>query len=619
MLLYIRNRFVFFVLSALISLFSLSAVAVEISGVLLSADETPLQDGKIWLWQSEKALKVLSDETGHFQFKNVPVGDTNLIAYKEGYAVGGIHQFVVEDFSVKIYLPPAETLQLRVINNTFEELPGVRVKSLLVGDSFFLPVEELSKLDFPQVRSDEKGLLTLPWLPRKSFVKMVLTHYQYADSAISYLPVGGERQNIVLYPGVKVVGRVLHDNKPVSNARVTAFQRSLNMQRDFATTFTDPEGCFSLRLAEGSYALRAQHTDFAAAPPQNLKVLQDQEAPPVTLQLHAPHYIRGEIRFVDESPSPGVCVQYYMGEQLQEEACTDGKGKFELKVAGAKGMLLVVPPSGFMTQALPRIPVDMGTETAAEIKPLYLSELPLISGTIIDQEGEPVPNVLVSSQNQETPIWVLTDEKGAFQFRLAYAPEESKLYFRAEHPLRFLRRDFKVHLRHLEPITVRLKPFEPDSKVRKPIPGRNNLTALIGEDAPEIRCSDWFNTPPLDAEALKGKVVVITFWGGFDDSALGCARIEEMRAHADLLREVDDVIFLAVHDAGNDADEVENYIHQRHITFPAARDADPFFSFVNYGVNFIPQTVLIDRQGKLRYAETEGRLLELIKVLRRAR
>ena len=65
-------------------------------------------------------------------------------------------------------------------------------------------------------------------------------------------------------------------------------------------------------------------------------------------------------------------------------------------------------------------------------------------------------------------------------------PSEASASFRAEHPLRFLRRDFKANLKRSNPVTVSLKGFEPDLSKREPARGKNDLSALLGEPAPEI-------------------------------------------------------------------------------------------------------------------------------------
>ena len=97
----------------------------------------------------------------------------------------------------------------------------------------------------------------------------------------------------------------------------------------------------------------------------------------------------------------------------------------------------------------------------------------------------------------------------------------------------------------------------------------------------------------------------------------GRYHIEELRALHHLLSDVDDVAFISVHDAGKETEEVRQYIRDFDISFPVGYDADPFLTFDIYNTNFIPQTVLIDKKGVLRHYHTEGRLLELIKDLRR--
>jgi peroxiredoxin len=166
-------------------------------------------------------------------------------------------------------------------------------------------------------------------------------------------------------------------------------------------------------------------------------------------------------------------------------------------------------------------------------------------------------------------------------------------------------------------VELRLEPFEPDLGKRPPIQGRNDLSKLLGKSAPKFQCTDWFNSTPLDLDKLKGKVVVLTMWGGFDDSPFSTNRMNQLRALYDLYNGVaDDVAIVAVHDAGSDANEVAEYVKRFDLRFPVGKDADPFVSFVNYGINFIPQTVLIDKKGVLQYDQVEGRLLELVKSLR---
>ena len=117
--------------------------------------------------------------------------------------------------------------------------------------------------------------------------------------------------------------------------------------------------------------------------------------------------------------------------------------------------------------------------------------------------------------------------------------------------------------------------------------------------------------------ASRGKVVVLTFWGGFEEQGAIRDCIEQLRALRDLLKDVPDVAIICVHDAGKEPNEIEQYVKSYRITFPLGRDADPFQTFGKYGVHNIPETLLIDKSGVLRFCATGPRLLELIKVLRR--
>ena len=300
-----------------------------------------------------------------------------------------------------------------------------------------------------------------------------------------------------------------------------------------------------------------------------------------------------------------------------DDAITDSKGEYRLQVGSPEGVLRILPPPGYMTEILADIPVDLGEVRETTIKAVRLKALPRIRGKVLFPEGEPPTQVYLKSLDLPLPIHDLTKEGGSFEIQFFYQPEQRAIKFRLEHPLRLLRRDFIVNIEEPGEVELLLEPFEPELERRPPELGRNNLEALLGEAAPPIQCSEWFNSQPLTIEELKGKVVVLTFWGGFDDSLYARNRMAELCVLHELYREQDDVAVIAVHDASSDTDEIEESLLQYGIKFPVGKDDDPFVSFVNYGINFIPQTVLIDKQGMVQYYQPEGRLLELVKALRR--
>lgn len=145
---------------------------------------------------------------------------------------------------------------------------------------------------------------------------------------------------------------------------------------------------------------------------------------------------------------------------------------------------------------------------------------------------------------------------------------------------------------------------------------------LLDKDAPMLQCRTWFNYVGSEKvklqEAFQGKIVLILFWGGFDKTPFAMMHVEELRALYDLYRGVSDVAILSVHDGMLDVEDVERYVRDYSIEFPVGVDTDSGDTFKNYSIEFIPQMVLIDKRGVLRYTDVSGRTLELIKVLRRS-
>src|SRR5690606_2883018 len=99
------------------------------------------------------------------------------------------------------------------------------------------------------------------------------------------------------------------------------------------------------------------------------------------------------------------------------------------------------------------------------------------------------------------------------------------------------------------------------------------MAALMDKPAPALEGSDWFNGDPQKVEQLKGKVVVLHFWAGFDDSIPGLRRLDEVRTLHALLRDLEDVIFIGVHDASGTAEDVLEYVNRYKVEFPTFRDA----------------------------------------------
>ena len=594
-----------------------AAGALTIKGRVLLEDGKPVEGACVWLEQERSVQRCLSSAEGRFSFDNAAVRPTNVVAWKEGFCLAGRSGLPVEDMEFDLVMGPAGSVNLRVTDSNFNPVPGSRIRSMIVCDAFGVAVEDLVNHGFPELRANDKGEITLNCVPSGGFVKLVVGHHRFADSSVAYLPVREKRQDIQLYQGVPVRGRVTAGGKGLAAARVSVFEAGVGGQRELGSGITDADGLYSVQVEPGGYMITARHPDHAASVPANVDASKP-EGTVVDLEMPETRTLAGKILLPQDRPCPGARVSFSVGGTVFEEGVTDTKGEFSLRVGSPKGMLTLNAPPGYRTADMPQVPVDLGDAKSAKLPPMRLRELPVIKGKVFVPDGQgPVGKVLIESLDAEPPMRFLSDENGAFELRLGYQPEKNMVTFRAEHALRLLRRDFKINLDQPGEVELRLEPFEPDLAKRPPIPGRNDLSGLIGKPAPAIKCSEWVNTSELDLQGLRGQGVVLTMWGGFDNSLFAVNRINQLRALQDVMQGVaDDVAVVAVHDASSDANEVAEYVRRGDLRFPVGRDADPFVTFVNYGVNFIPQTVIIDKEGVLQFDQVEGRLLELVKALR---
>lgn len=596
---------------------SMPAVAVILKGKVADAAGVPLADVTVYLTQDRQIRTVVTGKDGTYQFDDIVIRPMEVVAYKEGYALDGVTSLPQGDVEAILTLEPAASISLRIITNNFVPIPGAVVKAMMVNGRFMVSVEDLAREGFPGLRSNDDGVLEIPLLSAKGFVKLTVGHYKYADSNVAYLPVDDRRNDIILYEGGQLRGRVTEDGEAVEDARVLLFQVGVGGQRKFAEAVTDPEGYYQLRAPEDTYLVTAWHPDYAAPTPAQVDMQDKEKSAVVNLELLPPYILHGSIALPDGKPCPGARVLFRNEKTIFDDAITDSRGEYRLQVGRPEGVLRILPPPGFMTEILADIPVSFGDVRETTVKTVKLKALPRIRGKVLFPKGVPPTQVYLKSMDLPLPIHDLTTEKGEFEIQFFYQPEQRSVKFRLEHPLRLLRRDFIVNIEEPGEVELLLEPFEPDLERRPPESGRNNLEGLLGEEAPPIQCAEWFNSQPLTLEALRGKVVALTFWGGFDDSLFARNRIMELRVLHELYRDQDDVAVILIHDASSETDEIEEYLVQYGIEFPVGKDDDPFVSFVNYGINFIPQTVLIDKQGKVQYYQPEGRLLELVKALRR--
>ena len=125
--------------------------------------------------------------------------------------------------------------------------------------------------------------------------------------------------------------------------------------------------------------------------------------------------------------------------------------------------------------------------------------------------------------------------------------------------------------------------------------------AIEGALPPLTGATAWLNSPPLTAEALKGKVVLIDFW---TYSCINCLRsIPHVRAWAEKYKDQGLVVigvhapeFAFEHDIAN----VKAAVKDLNIGYPVAIDND-FALWRAFGNSYWPAHYFIDAKGNIRH------------------
>jgi len=596
-----------------------NALAYDLSGIVVAPDEQPIAGARVWLSQDRIPRVTTSDENGAFAFAEVAAGTIDIVALVDGYGLGGVHGQLIDNANVAIELTRPETIRLRMIDAGYEPVSGARLRRLALNGEVQVVVEDLVALGFPSIRSDDDGFLTIPSLPMDAYVSVTVSHRDYADASLPALPVPMEL-DLPMPDAIPLRGRVTNEaGEGVARARLSVFRTIDEQEYEVAEVLTDSEGFYQANAQPHHYSVAARHPDYAMPKPMPVTLSRDDAEAIVNLVLPKAHRIIGATLDTNGDAVPMVKLSYAADNIIYDEAVSDVAGAFELTVASGWGVLKVTPPPRMMTVNYPRIGFQVIDEPEVRLDPIELQPLPEIHGQVAAAAGVALDRVLITSLDLDPPVLTTTDKDGRFVIELDEMYEEP-IAFRAEHALRFLRGEFTVDPRSEKTPEVQLAPFQPDLEQSEE-PDSNDLDHMLGKPAPEIACDAWFNLPTGETElslaALRGKVVVLTLWGGFDTLGRTRHRIDHLNALHALLADSDDVVFLGVHDASVEPPEVARYAAEFGIDFPIGCDADPFLTFDRYNTNIIPQTVLIDKEGVLRYYKVNDRIPELIKDLRR--
>ena len=119
--------------------------------------------------------------------------------------------------------------------------------------------------------------------------------------------------------------------------------------------------------------------------------------------------------------------------------------------------------------------------------------------------------------------------------------------------------------------------------------------------APLTGATQWLNSPPLNIEMLRGKVVLVDFWTYSCSNCLNA--LPHVKAWDEKYR-AQGLAVIGVHtpefDAEKNRQNVEQAIKRLGVTYPVAMDNE-YAIWGAYGNKYWPAQYLIDAQGQLRY------------------
>jgi TolA-binding protein/peroxiredoxin len=128
---------------------------------------------------------------------------------------------------------------------------------------------------------------------------------------------------------------------------------------------------------------------------------------------------------------------------------------------------------------------------------------------------------------------------------------------------------------------------------------------MIGQPMPPLEIDHWANRE-VKLSSLKGKVVVVTFWGTWCPHCQH--EIPKMETIYRALKPKGLVMIGITQNAEGQNDQMlNNFIHEKGLTFPIGVDKDGI-SNSRYAVSRIPATAIIDRRGIVRWRNS-GMLL----------
>jgi RNA polymerase sigma factor (sigma-70 family) len=302
----------------LISGGSISGSVVDLTGKPVSgAKVIPLSMAKTIAGHGEERFEseaghVISDAQGQFTIPHLASGSETVRVVHSDFApatVSGLDVKLDETTSIgRITLSAGASVEGTVYDNTGKPAPGV---ALHFQDASGYSGNDEQAGRLASVVSDEKGYFKVTHLPSQMLWVTVGNPWERQGVARRIvLPIDGKTTRLDFGGTVPVTGRLIVDDKPVSNSRVQLAQTSAYQGPVLVNTSTDDQGRFTFMGPPiGKYTLfregdprrggftRVRDLEFTGAPLNLEDSAADTADVTITLEADDPKDLKG-IRYV---------------------------------------------------------------------------------------------------------------------------------------------------------------------------------------------------------------------------------------------------------------------------------------------------------------------------------
>ena len=359
---------------------------LQLEGQIVGPDGKPVGGAKVWLG-SVPPRTTTAEEDGSFTFEKLS-GRTYQLSASSGKLIGSAtYKLVDKGDPVVIRLTEGASLAVTVLQDGAKPLEGAEVKT---------DADHTAK-------TDAQGKATLaPVNP--GWVSVHAQAEGYAPASM-FTTVGSSGANgqltITLHKGYAVSGKVVDEaGKPIAAAKVASKDGMWDFgDNDDDDVTTDDKGQFSFpALAPGSHTLSAIDGEHAPARSTPITV-KDRAITGVVITMKTGGRIAGKVVTKDGQPAPFATVRI-SGKAANQwmvaarQATTDKAGAFELRgLARAKQQARAESD----TAASKIIDVDLEANAEVANLEMMLDVSGTIAGIVVDDKGQPVPEVAVNA------------------------------------------------------------------------------------------------------------------------------------------------------------------------------------------------------------------------------